>query len=218
MVQSLWGQQNCCATSEKEIHKIWKVGGIIYRKRETPLYYVDFQQNYRIHQNNMKYSLGSYWVRESYRYMSPSKNKQNCPELARRKKWNTLKRFDTKIYDTYGLIKHKDSEELRNSVQKRSIYNVSLYFTFNLNITKTILAETLLFTNPCECRQMKIIFIDGVTGYCGNFSSVFIHQLFIQQKNCRFCLFWNSKSVAVNCDWQILSAAAWGISNTVRFT
>lgn len=107
--------------------------------------------------------------------------------------------------------KHKDSEELRNSVQKRCIYNVSLYFTFNLNIAKTILAEALLFTNPCEYREMKIIFIVRVTGYCGNFASVFIHQLFIQQKNGRFYLFWNSKSFAVNCDWQILSAAAFQI-------
>ena len=82
-------------------------------------------------------------------------------------------------------FKHKDSEDLRKPVQKskRSIYNVSLYFTFNLNITKTILAEVLLFNNPCEYRQMKVISIDRLTGYCGNFASVFTHQLFIQQKN-----------------------------------
>lgn len=117
-------------------------------------------------------------------------------------------------------INIKDSEELRNSVQKSiwSIYNVSLYFTFNLNIAKTVLAEALLFINPCEYKQMKIIFIDRVTGYCGDFGSVFIHQLFIQQKNCSFYLFWSSKSVAVSSDGQILSVAAWGISNTVMFT
>lgn len=78
-----------------------------------------------------------------------------------------------------------DSEGLRNPVRKskKSIYNASLYFTFNLNITKTVLAQALLFTNPCEYRQMKVISIDRLTGYCSNFASVFTHQPFIQQQN-----------------------------------
>lgn len=81
-------------------------------------------------------------------------------------------------------FKHKDSEDLRNPVQEeRYICNVSLYFTFNLNITKMLLAEALLFTNPCEDRQMKVFSSDRLTGYCGNSASAFTHHLFIQQKN-----------------------------------
>jgi len=88
----------------------------------------------------------------------------------------------TKLTDQF---KHKVSEDLRNPAQKskRAINNVSLYFTLNLNITNTILAEALLFTSPCEYRQMKVISIDRLTSYCGNSAAVFTHQLFIQQKN-----------------------------------
>jgi len=43
-------------------------------------------------------------------------------------------------------FKYKDSEDLRNPLWKsnRSIYNVSLYFTFNLSITQNYISWRII--------------------------------------------------------------------------